>query len=64
MPEQPADPLHYEMKIPPEKPTPEKHISNAGNDSDQSSTENPQPGTAGKEDDAERGHAGPHTKRP
>jgi hypothetical protein len=35
MPDQPADPLHYEMKIPPEK-----HTSDTGKDSDQPRPEN------------------------
>ena len=69
MPEQPADPLHYEMKIPPgkhtpEKDSPEKHSSDAGNDSAQSRAEDPQPDSAGKEDDGERSRAKPQTKHP
>ncbi len=36
MPDQPDDPLHYEMKIPPEK-----HTSDKGKDSDQPRPEDP-----------------------
>jgi len=64
MPEQPADPLHYEMKIPPEKHTPGKDSSDAGNDSSQSRTDDPQPDSAGKEDDGGGSHARPQTKHP
>lgn len=64
MPDQPADPLHYEMKIPPKKQPPD-----AGNDSnqartDQSRTESPQPDSAGKANDAEGNQAAPRTKHP
>jgi hypothetical protein len=64
MPDQPADPLHYEMKIPPEKHTPEKDSSDAGNTSGQSRKERPQSDSAGKEDDGEGSHAKPQTKHP
>ena len=59
MPDQPADPLHYEMKIPPEK-----HTSDAGKDSDQPRPEDPPPDSAGKQDDADGSHGKPHAKRP
>jgi hypothetical protein len=57
MPDQPDDPLHYEMKIPPEK-----HTSDKGNDSDQPRPEVP-PDSMSKEDDA-GSHGEPQTKHP
>jgi hypothetical protein len=59
MPDQPADPLHYEMKIPPQKNTPD-----AGKDSDQTRPEVPAPDSATKEDDAGGSHGKPETKHP
>ena len=59
MPEQPADPLHYEMKIPPKKNT-----SDAAHDSDQQRPEGHPPDSAGKEDDANASQGKPHAKRP
>jgi hypothetical protein len=59
MPDQPADPLHYEMKIPPTKNT-----SDAGKHSDQSRPEAPQPDSAAKEDDAAGSRDKPHSKQP
>jgi hypothetical protein len=59
MPDQPDDPLHYEMKVPPTKNT-----SDAGKDSDQSRPENTPPDSASKEDDAGGSHGEPHTKHP
>ena len=64
MPEQPPDPRHYEMKIPPEKHAPEKDSSDAGNDSAHSGAEDPQPDSARKEDGVEGSHAQPQTKHP
>jgi hypothetical protein len=59
MPDQPADPLHYEMKIPPTKNT-----SDAGNDSDQSRPEDTQPDSAAKEVNAGGSDNKPHAKHP
>ena len=57
MPDQPADPLHYEMKIPPKKNT-----SDSGKDSDQPRSEDP-PDSATKEDD-DGTHDKPHPNHP
>ncbi len=59
MPDQPDDPLHYEMKIPPEK-----HTSDKGKDSDQSRPEDPPRDSVSKEDDAGGSHSEPQTKHP
>jgi hypothetical protein len=59
MPDQPDDPLHYEMKIPPEK-----HTSDKGKDSDQPRPENPPPDPMSKEDNAGGSHGKPQTKHP
>lgn len=59
MPDQPADPLHYEMKIPPEKNTPD-----VGKESDHPRPEDPPPDSATKEDDAGGNHGKPQTKHP
>ena len=54
MPDQPADPLHYDMKIPPEKPT-----SESKDESDQPNTEN----QANEKNNAGGGDK-PETRRP
>jgi hypothetical protein len=59
MPEQPADPLHYEMKIPPTKNT-----SDTGKDSDQPRPEDLPPDSAGKEPAADGSDGKPRAKHP
>lgn len=59
MPEQPADPLHYEMKIPPTKNT-----ADAGKGTDQLRPEDLPPDSAGKERAADGSDDEPRTKNP
>ena len=59
MPEQPADPLHYEMKIPPTK-----NASDSEKDSDQSRPEDQPPDSANQEVDAGGSHGKPDAKHP
>jgi hypothetical protein len=62
MPEQPADPLHYEMKVPPE-PDPEKQHGPEKPPSDQKQDGNEAESNSAKEPNVVRGGEKPQAAR-